>query len=35
MTLAERLRAALDAEHDDAPELIVGEVLDEIGRADV
>ncbi len=34
MTLAERLRAALDAEHDDAPELIVGDVLDEPAAAD-
>ncbi len=34
MTLAERLRVALDAEHDDAPELIVGDVLDEPAAAD-
>ncbi len=34
MTLAERLRAALDAEHDQAPELIVGDVLDEAIAAD-
>lgn len=34
MTLAERLRAALDAEHDAAPELIVGDMLDETIAAD-
>lgn len=34
MTLADRLRAALDAEHDDAPELIVGDVLDAPAAAD-
>lgn len=34
MTLAERLRAALDADHDEAPELIVGDVLDSTIAAD-
>jgi 8-oxo-dGTP pyrophosphatase MutT (NUDIX family) len=34
VTLAQRLRAALDAEHDEAPELIVGDVLDEPAAAD-
>ncbi len=33
MTLAERLRSALDAVHDDAPELIAGDVLDAPPRA--